>query len=186
MAVAQRMRQPVPPPVLIVIGVVALVLVVAALMFTWITSSSSPSTAPYSQFLGDVEAGQVSQVVQTGTTLEVTGSQGVYQVIVPTILTEVYGDLESAAASGGTALPSFRAQPAPDTSWIGLVLTAVLPVGLLLVALVFVVLFVVRPGRASGTRSLTGRLRELDEAHRAGLITDDERARQRARILDDS
>ena len=186
MAVAQRMRQPVPPPVLIVIGVVALVLVFAALMFTWITSSSTPATVGYSQFLGDVEAGQVTQVVQTGTTLEATGTHGIYQVTVPTILTDVYGDVEAAAAAGGTAVPLFSAQPAPDTSWLGLVLTAVLPLGLLLVALVFVVLFVVRPARAAGARSLTSRLRELDEAHRAGLITDDERARQRARILNDS
>jgi hypothetical protein len=185
MAIAQRMRQPVLPPVLIGIAAIVLVLGVAALMFTWI-SSPSASTVGYSQFLSDVEAGHVTQVVQTGTTLEVSARQGDYQVTLPTILTDVYGDIESAAAAGDAALPLFIAQPAPDTSWIGLVLTALLPFGLLLVALVFVVLFVVRPARASGARTLTGRLRELDEAHRAGLITDQERARQRARILDEA
>jgi hypothetical protein len=48
MAIAQRMRRPVPPPILIVIGVVALVLGVAALTFNWINSASTPVTAPYS------------------------------------------------------------------------------------------------------------------------------------------
>ena len=185
MAIAQRMRRPVPPPILVVIGVVALVLGVAALTFNWINSASTPVTAPYSQFLGDVMAGQVTQVVQTGTTLEVSGPHGAYVVTVPTILTDVYGDIEAAAAAGGAAVPLFTAQPTADTSWIGLVLTAVLPVALLL-ALVLVLIVVIRPSRAAGARTLTGRLRELDEAYRAGLISDDERVRQRARILDDA
>lgn len=184
MAIAQRMRQPVPPPILIVIGVVALVLGAAALLYGWI-SSASPSSVPYSQLLGDVEKGRVAQVVQTGTTLEVSGPHGVYQVSVPTILTDVYRDIEHAAAAGGAALPLFAARPEPDTSWLGIVLTAVLPFALLLV-LVLVLIVVIRPARAASTRSLSGRLRELDQAHRAGLISDEERVRQRARILDDA
>lgn len=185
MAIAQRMRQPVPPPLLILIGVVALVLGVAALMYTWI-SSTSPTAVPYSQFLGNVEAGQVTQVVQTGTILEVSGPHGDYQVTLPTILTDVHADIEHAATVGGAAVPLFTAQPAPDTSWIGLVLTVFLPVALLLVVLVLVLLVIIRPARAASARSLTGRLRELDEAFRAGLISGDERARQRARILDEA
>ena len=184
MAIAQRMRQPVPPPILIVIGVVALVLGATALVYGWL-SSASPSTVPYSQLLGDVENGRVTQVVQTGTTLEASGPHGVYQVTVPTILTDVYGDIEAAAASGGAAVPSFTAQAEPDASWIGLVLTAVLPFALLLV-LVLALVVVMRPSRAVGARSLAGRLRELDEAYRAGLISDDERVRQRTRILDEA
>lgn len=186
MAIAQRMRQPVPPPVLVVIGAVALVLGFAALTFNWINSSSSPATAPYSQFLGDVEAGQVTQVVQTGTTLEVSGPHGVYEVTLPTILTDVYADIEHAATAGDAAVPLFSARPAPDTSWIGLVLTVVLPVALVLALIMLVLLVVIRPTRAAGGRSLAGRLRELDEAHRAGLISGEERARQRARILDEA
>lgn len=185
MAIAQRMRQPVPPPVLIVIGVVALVLGAAALLYGWI-SAPSTSSAPYSQFLGDVEAGRVSNVVQEGTTLEVSGPHGIYQVTVPTILTDVYADMEQAAAAGETAVPLFTARSEPDTGWIGLVLTALLPFVLLLAVLVLVLLFVIRPARAAGVRSLTGRLRELDDAYRAGLITDEERARQRTRILDEA
>jgi hypothetical protein len=185
MAIAQRMRQPAPAPVLAAIGLIALVLGIAALMYTWSSAPTTPSVG-YSQFLGDIEKGQLSQVVQIGTTLEATGPNGVYQVTAPTILTDVYGDMEAAAAAGGAAVPLFSAQPAPDTSWIGLVLTAVLPFALLLLALVFVVLFVVRPARSAGARSLTGRLRDLDEAHRAGLISDEERAQKRARILDEA
>jgi hypothetical protein len=51
---------------------------------------------------------------------------------------------------------------------------------------VLVLIVVIRPARAHGARSLTGRLRELDEAHRAGLISDDERVQRRARILDEA
>ena len=54
MAIAQRMRQPVPPPVLVVIGVVALVLGGAALVYGWM-SSAGPAGVPYSQLLSDVE-----------------------------------------------------------------------------------------------------------------------------------
>jgi FtsH Extracellular len=185
MAIAQRMRQPVPPPLPILIGVVALVIGVAALMYTWI-SATSPATVPYSQFLGDVEAGQVSHVTQVGTTLEVSGPLGDYRVTLPTILTDVYADIEHAATEGGAAVPLFAAQPAPDTSWIGLVLTAVLPVALLLGVIVLVFFVVMRPARAAGARSLANRLRELDEAYRAGLISEDERHRQRTRILDEA
>jgi hypothetical protein len=185
MAIAQRMRQPVPPPVLIVIGVVALVLGVAALTYTWI-SSASPSSVPYSQFLGDVEAGRVTQVVQTGRTLEVSGPHGVYQVTLPSILSDAYADVEHAATTGGAAVPLFAARPEPDSSWIGIILTAVLPFALLLVTLVLVLLFVIRPARSAGARSLTARLRELDEAYRAGLISDDERERHRAQILSEA
>ena len=186
MAIAQRMRQPVPPPGLIVIGVFALVLGVAALTFNWINSSTGPATAPYSQFLGDVMAGQVTQVVQAGTTLEVSGPHGNYHVNLPTILTDVYGDIERAAVAGESAVPLFSAQPAPDTSWIGLVLTAVLPFVMILGVLALVMLLVIRPARLAGARTLTGRLRDLDQAYRAGLISEEERVRQRARILDDA
>ena len=54
-------------------GIVMLVLVVgtAALLFTWITASTAPVTTGYSEFLGDVAAGEVQEVTQQGTTLTV-------------------------------------------------------------------------------------------------------------------
>ena len=185
MAIAQRFRQPVPPPILTAIGVVALVLGVVVLLYAWV-SATSPSSVPYSQFLGDVENGRLTHVIHSGTTLEASGPYGAYRVTLPSVLTDIYGDIEAAAVSGGSALPLFSAQPEPDTSWLGLVLSAVLPFGLLLAAVGLVVLFVVRPARVAAVRTLTGRLRQLDEAYRAGLITDDERARQRTRILDEA
>src|SRR4249919_3103388 len=54
-------------------GIVMLVLVVgtAALLFTWLQSSSQPTTVGYSAFLDDVKQGNVQQVVQQGDTLTV-------------------------------------------------------------------------------------------------------------------
>ncbi len=47
----------------------------------------------------------------------------------PGILTDVFGDMQLSAKSAGKELPAdiFSATPAPDTSWLGLLLTAVLP-----------------------------------------------------------
>ncbi len=113
-------------------GIVMLVLVVgtAALLFTWITTTSQPQNSAYSKFLSDVGAGQVMKVTQQGTTLTVEKTDdSTYTVIVPTVLTQVYDNIQAAATKGGIdpAKIEFIAQPAPDTSWLGLLLTAVLP-----------------------------------------------------------
>jgi hypothetical protein len=177
-------RRPGPVPMLLAVAVIA-VLAVSALMYAWFTAPAAPSTG-YSQFLNDVAAGSVTRVVQTGTVLEVTSSRGAYTVEIPTVLTDVYGDVDAAAADGGTRAPQFEARPAPDTSWIGLVLTALLPFVVVLVVFVLVLLLIVRPARVQGARSLAVRLRELDEAHASRLIGDDEWQRQRKRILDEA
>src|SRR6188508_2324735 len=98
-----------------------LVLVVgtAALLFTWITASTTPVTTGYSQFLGDVANGSVKDVTQQGTTLTVKkGPTEQYTVNVPTILTDVYGDIKEAAKDAGRdpATVIFTSTPAPDTS----------------------------------------------------------------------
>jgi cell division protease FtsH len=114
-------------------GIVMLVLVVgtAALLFTWISTSSAPVTQQYSQFLSDVGSGRVTKVVQQGSTLDVTlkDPPTTYQVTVPSVLTDVYGDMQVAAREGGQTLAAdvFGAEPAPDTSWLGLLLTGLLP-----------------------------------------------------------
>jgi len=114
-------------------GIVMLVLVVgtAALLFTWLSTNTPPSSTPYSQFLNEVAAGQVAKVVQQGTTLTVTkdGSATSYTVNVPTVLTDVYGDVQAAAVRGNQDPNSVvvDALPPADTSWLGLLLTAVLP-----------------------------------------------------------
>ena len=169
-----------------ILGLLAIAVVLAGGLTYAALSAPGASTVPYSQFLADVQAGRVADVVQTGTTLEVTASGGTYTVTTPTILTDVYADVGRAAAAGEGAVPQFSAQPEADTSWAGLLLTALLPLAVVLVVSGLVLLLIVRPARSQGVRSLAVRLRELDEAHRSGLVTDDEWQRQRARILDES
>ncbi len=114
-------------------GIVMLVLVVgtAALLFTWINSTTQPNQIGYSQFLNHVAEGKVTRVVQQGDTLTVTLDAGTptYTVTVPNILTQVYPDMVLAAKTTGQELKSdiFKAEPAPDTGWIGLLLTGLLP-----------------------------------------------------------
>jgi ATP-dependent Zn protease len=187
MAMTRRMGRPVTPPIVALLVIVAVALLIggSALIYGWINAPPS-STVGYSQFLADVQAGRVSEVVQIGTTLEVSGAHGAYRVNAPTVLTDVYSDVDQAATAGHAAVPRFSAQPAPDNSWVGLVLSALLPFAVVLIVFVFALLLVGRPGQRDRLRSLTHRLRELDDAHRAGLITDDERARQRSRILEEA
>ena len=94
-------------------GIVMLVLVVgtAALLFTWISTSTTPEATGYSKFLDDVAKGQVTKVTQQGTTLtvDVEGTTPDYTVVVPGILTDVYSDMQEAAASRAD-------RPSPPTS----------------------------------------------------------------------
>jgi cell division protease FtsH len=113
-------------------GIVMLVLVVgtAALLFTWIQSTSPAKQIGYSQFLADVTAGQVSNVVQQGETLTVTSKTGTYTVTVPApVVTKVLDDMQVAAKAGNVQLADtvYTADPTPDTSWLGLLLTGLLP-----------------------------------------------------------
>jgi cell division protease FtsH len=114
-------------------GIVMLVLVVgtAALLFTWIQSSSQPNAIGYSQFLNDVQQNKVDSVVQQGETLTVKPKVGAsYTVTVPSVLTIVYpNDMQAAAKVGNLTLDPniYKAEPAPDTSWLGLLLTGLLP-----------------------------------------------------------
>ncbi len=115
-------------------GIVMLVLVIgtAALLFTWIQSTSPSTPIGYSKFLSDVQAGNITKVTQQGETLTVIskGSPPTYTVTVPApIITQVYNDMVLAAKAGGQTLTAdvFTAEPAPDTSWLGLLLTGLLP-----------------------------------------------------------
>ncbi len=120
-------------------GLLMLVLVmgVSALLYTWLGSTSQPDTKPYSgpgSFLEQVQRGQIAKVVQSGETLSVflktqppTATEPEYTVTVANVLTQVSQDIAAAAAAGGVAAPTFDPKPAPDNSWIGLVLTGLLP-----------------------------------------------------------
>ncbi len=114
------------------IVMVVLVLGTAALLFTWINTSQPPAPVGYSTFLESVAAGKVKTVVQEGDTLTVTPTAGAatYTVVVPNILTKVYpDDMLAAAQKGSNPLPPdvYKAIQAPDTSWLGLLLTGLLP-----------------------------------------------------------
>ena len=138
-------------------GIVMLVLVVgtAALLFTWMQGTTQTNTVGYSQFLTDVHDGKVDTATQQGDTLTVkqktTGST--YTVTVPNILTQVYPDMLAAAKAGGqdANTVNFKAEPAPDTSWLGLVLTAVLP----LVVIGGFIFFMMRQAQGTNNQALS-------------------------------
>jgi len=115
-------------------GIVMLFLVMgtAVLLFTWINNTEQAPSRGYSKFLTDVRAGSVKTVTQTGDNLSVvlTGDPPVtYAVVVPSILTQVLNDMVLAADKGNVTLAAdvFKANPVPDTSWISLIATFVLP-----------------------------------------------------------
>ncbi len=112
-------------------GIVMLVLVAGtvALLYTWVQSSTPQAQVGYSEFYDDVKAGTVSKVVQDGETLQVTKGATSYTVVVPNSITgDVYSDMQKASAAGGqTSVPDYSKEPTADTSWIGLLLTGLLP-----------------------------------------------------------
>ena len=119
-------------------GLLMLVLVmgVSALLYTWLGSSNETPPHAYSgpnSFLADVEKGTVEKVIQQGDTLSVflrgaeTPDEPEYTVTVPSVITDVDVAIQAAAAKGGVDQPIFDPKRAPDNSWIGLVLTGLLP-----------------------------------------------------------
>ncbi|HEY3336820.1 MAG TPA: ATP-dependent zinc metalloprotease FtsH [Candidatus Limnocylindrales bacterium] len=115
-------------------GIVMLVLVAGtvALLYTWVTSTTPANTVGYSDFLNRVAAGQVQKVVQDGETLTVTpkGATTVFTVVVQNPITgNVFDDMVAAAQRGGQELPNdvYARKQTADTSWVGLLLTGLLP-----------------------------------------------------------
>ena len=120
-------------------GLLMLVLVmgVSALLYTWLGASSEIVKKPYSgpdSFLEQVEKGTVGKVVQSGETLSVflkpvdpTDTEPDYLVSIANVLVSVRQDIGTAAAKGSVPEPTLDTKPAPDNSWIGLVLTGLLP-----------------------------------------------------------
>jgi cell division protease FtsH len=137
-------------------GLLMLVLVlgVGALLYTWLAGSNQTTTVGYGAFLNNVKSGQVSEVVQKDQTLEVVGSNNQkYTVTVPTVLTDVLADMRTAAEAGGqTFNPQiYSAQPAPDNSWVGLVLTGLLP----LVVIGGFIYFMMRQAQGTNNQALS-------------------------------
>jgi cell division protease FtsH len=138
-------------------GIVMLVLVVGTLVLLYqlLGQPTSANNTAYSQFLANVGQGQVLTVVQEQSTLTVTPKDGTapYTVTVPPILTNVLADMQTAAKSGGVTLPAnvFTAKDAPDTSWIGLLVTTALP----LILIVGFILFMMRQAQGTNNQALS-------------------------------
>ena len=88
-------------------GIVMLVLVVGtvALLYTWLIQTPNTANRGYSEFLADVQQNRVASVIQEDQTLQVKlNDKTAYTVVVPTVLTDVYGDIQAAAKATGTNL----------------------------------------------------------------------------------
>jgi cell division protease FtsH len=137
-------------------GIVMLILVVGtvALLYTWLLQTPTQDSRGYSQFLSDVQQNKVTKVVQQDQSLTVNETDGkAYQVSVPTVLTDVLADMKTAATSSGVSLASdvYSSEKPPDTSWLGLVLTGLLPL-LLIGGFIF---FMMRQAQGTNNQALS-------------------------------
>ncbi len=142
-------------------GLLMLVLVmgVSALLYTWLGATPQVATKAYSgptSFLEDVQKGDVVKVVQQGETLNVYTKGGkpdapTYTLNVPNVLTQVSQDIAAAAAKGGVPQPTYDPKPAPDNSWIGLVLTGLLP----LIVIGGFIYFMMRQAQGTNNQALS-------------------------------
>ncbi|HEX8024919.1 MAG TPA: ATP-dependent zinc metalloprotease FtsH [Candidatus Limnocylindrales bacterium] len=118
-------------------GLLMLVLVmgVSALLYTWLAGSSQTPPVGWGTFLSNVQHGLVTKVVQQDTTLTVTDNKTpatTYTVIapgVPGVNADYLKDIQAAAAQGNQTfdVSQYSVEKSPDNSWIGLVLTGLLP-----------------------------------------------------------
>src|SRR5262245_60804604 len=136
----------------------ALVFVALAVVFTVVNQTSPNKDVPYSEFLADVSAGNVTVVSQEGSTLTVTSTkgphQGQYNVTVPGLLAnQVFDDMRTAAseAQPPVAVPQFGAKPAPDNGWISIVITGLLPI-LIIGGFIF---FMMRQAQGTNNQALS-------------------------------
>ena len=116
-------------------GLLMLVLVmgISALLYTWLAGSSPTQPIGWGQFLANVQGGEVAKVVQQDNTLTVTGTdKRIYTVNapgVPGVNGDYLKDVQAAAAAGGKTFDQtqYSVDKAADNSWLGLVLTGLLP-----------------------------------------------------------
>ncbi len=141
-------------------GLLMLVLVmgVSALLYTWFAGSSGPEPVGWGDFLNRVSRGEVTRVVQQDTTLTVTGKDGktTYTVIapgVPGVNADYLKDIQAAAEAGGIAFPreNYLVEKTADNSWIGLVVTGLLPL-LIIGGFIF---FMMRQAQGTNNQALS-------------------------------
>jgi cell division protease FtsH len=138
-------------------GIVMLALLVVALavVFTWVSQSTPNNAVPYSAFIQNIEQGKVKSVVQEGSSLTVTPTQGTatYTVNIAGILgTQVWPDMQAAAERGNQPTPpTFDVKPTPDNSWIGIIVTGLLPL-LIIGGFIF---FMMRQAQGTNNQALS-------------------------------
>jgi cell division protease FtsH len=137
-------------------GVVMLVLVVGTvlLLYTWLIQTPNPPSVGYSKFLDDVRNGTVTSVVQTDQSLTVTSRDGTqYTVEIPSLLTDVNSQMQEAAQAGNITLDPniYKKEKQQDTSWLGLLLSGLLPV-LLIGGFIF---FMMRQAQGTNNQALS-------------------------------
>jgi cell division protease FtsH len=117
-------------------GLLMLVLVmgVSALLYTWLGTSSQTPPVPWGQFLTYVEQGKVAKVTQQDQVLTVKPAPSgteytVVAPIFPGLNIDVLGVIQEHAATGGHPFDQtqYEVKQQADNSWIGLVLTGLLP-----------------------------------------------------------
>jgi cell division protease FtsH len=119
-------------------GIVMLVLVAAtaALLYALI-QPSSPTSKSYSDFYKDMTSGNVTAIVRQDNTLTVTDANGTQYTVVDDA--PANGDF---AIFGTWSVPnlksiSYTVNPPPNTGWIMLLLSTVVPVGLVILLIFF-------------------------------------------------
>jgi cell division protease FtsH len=121
-------------------GIVMLVLVAAtaALLYALI-QPAQPSSKSYSQFQSDVKAGLVTTVVRQDTTLTVTlndSNKTTYTVQSDSPQSGEWAVIQTWSPNGGKDI-NYSIKPAPDTGWIVLILTTLVPVVLVIAFIAF-------------------------------------------------
>jgi len=130
-----------------------LVVGTVALMYTWLVQSNQEPEVGYSEFLAQVQKGQVESVIQQDQVLTVKAGPKTYTVVVGSVLTNVLAEMREAAAAGGKTLPDniYRSEEAPDTSWLGLILTGLLP----LILIGGFIVFMMRQAQGTNNQALS-------------------------------
>ena len=117
-------------------GLLMLVLVmgVSALLYTWLGASSQTKEIGWGQFLSNVAAGEVDKVTQQDQVLTIKPkpSGEDYTVVAPVfpgLNIDVLQKIQDAATAGNHPFDqnNYTLKQAADNSWIGLVLTGLLP-----------------------------------------------------------
>ena len=136
-------------------GIVMLALVVVALavVYTLVSQTTPTADKAYSIFLNDVKSGSVGSVLQEGSKLTVQNKGGTapYTVIVPGLLADAYPEVHAAAKEGNQPDPQFTAKLPPDTSWLGIIVTGLLPL-LIIGGFIF---FMMRQAQGTNNQALS-------------------------------